>query len=63
MNNQQLRKTLTTAEAAEALNRKPGTLLKWAHFENGPIRPVRINRRLAWPVDEISRLLSGGANA
>lgn len=53
--------TLTTAEAARALNREPQTLRKWASLENGPIRPVRINRRLAWPADQIAALLNGGA--
>ena len=55
-----IRPTLTTAEAAKALNRAPQTLRTWACFENGPIRPVRINGRLAWPADEIAQLLNGG---
>jgi hypothetical protein len=57
---QQLPKTLTTALAAKALNRKPQTLRSWACFENGPLRPIRINGRLAWPVAEIAALLAGG---
>lgn len=57
----QFRKTLPTAEAAAALNRKPQTLRKWACLENGPIRPVRINGRLAWHADEIAALLNGGS--
>lgn len=52
---------LPTDEAAAALNRKPQTLRKWACLENGPIRPVRINGRLAWRVADIQALLSGGA--
>lgn len=56
----QLRQAVTTAEAAKALNRAPQTLRKWACLENGPIRPIRINGRLAWPLDEIVRLLNGG---
>jgi hypothetical protein len=60
-NLKQLRQTLTTADAAKALNRVPQTLRKWACFENGPIRPIRINGRLAWPLDEIAALLNGGA--
>ena len=44
-------------EAAAAINRKPQTLRKWACLENGPIRPVRINGRLAWPVSELRRVL------
>lgn len=51
---------LPTDEAAAALNRKPQTLRKWACLENGPIRPVRINGRLAWRLSEIQALLSGG---
>ena len=48
---------LTTAETAYYLNRRPQTLRGWACLENGPIRPVRINGRLAWPVSELRRLL------
>jgi hypothetical protein len=55
--------TLTTAEAAVALNRKPQTLRMWACHENGPIRPVRVHGRLAWPANQIAALLSGGAHA
>jgi hypothetical protein len=55
--------TLTTAEAAVALNRKPQTLRMWACLENGPIRPVRVHGRLAWPANQIAALLNGGANA
>lgn len=61
MNIQELRQAVTTAQAAKALNRTPQTLRKWACLENGPIRPIRINGRLAWPLDEIARLLDGGA--
>lgn len=53
---------ITTEVAAFYLNRKPQTLRVWACLENGPIRPIRINGRLAWPVQEIQRLLSGGAS-
>lgn len=60
---QELRQTVTTAQAAKALNRAPQTLYKWACLEDGPIRPIRINGRLAWPLDEIAALLNGGANA
>ncbi|MGV8892352.1 MAG: DNA-binding protein [Burkholderiaceae bacterium] len=58
---QTLRQAITTAQAAQALNRAPQTLRKWACLENGPIRPIRINGRLAWPLDEIAALLNGGA--
>lgn len=53
--------TATTAVAAEMLNRSPQTLRKWACYENGPIRPLRINGRLAWSIEEIAALLNGGA--
>jgi len=53
------RDTLPTMEAAVAINRRPQTLRKWACFENGPIRPVRIHGRLAWPVSDIEKLLNG----
>jgi hypothetical protein len=56
---QKLRQMLTTAEAAKAIKRMPQTLRKWACLENGPIRPIRINGRLAWSLDEIAALLNG----
>lgn len=52
---------LPTNEAAAAINRAPQTLRKWACLENGPIRPIRINGRLAWRVSDLQLLLSGGA--
>lgn len=54
-----LPETLSTEDAAAALNRKPQTLRKWACFEDGPLRPIRINGRLAWRVAEIQALLNG----
>lgn len=54
---QETRATLTTAEAAAHLNRAPQTLRAWAMREDGPVRPLRINGRLAWPVAELRRLL------
>ena len=55
------RTAIPTDAAAHHLNRQPQTMRAWACLENGPIRPVRINGRLAWPVVEIKRLLTGGA--
>jgi hypothetical protein len=52
--------TVPTAHAAYYLNRQPQTLRAWASLENGPIRPIKINSRLAWPVDQIKMLLKGG---
>lgn len=54
-----LKRLLTTAEAAEALNRKVQTLRIWACNGSGPIAPVRIMGRLAWRVDDIEKLLNG----
>lgn len=53
------RSALTTAEAAHHLNRSPQTLRLWACRENGPLRPVRVNGRLAWPVAAIRNVLEG----
>lgn len=47
-----------TACAAYHLGRKPQTMRVWACLEDGPIRPRRVQGRLAWPVAEIRRLLS-----
>lgn len=51
------RTTVDTATAALHLNRQPQTLRGWACLENGPLRPVRLNGRLAWKVEDIRRLL------
>lgn len=48
-----------TATAAFYLNRRPQTLRVWACYEKGPIRPVRIYGRLAWPIAIIRALLKG----
>ena len=54
---EEARIALPTPEAAAQLNRAQQTLRLWACKENGPIRPIRINGRLAWPVSELRRLL------
>ena len=54
---QEIRITLPTPEAAYQLNRAQQTLRLWAMREDGPLRPIRINGRLAWPVADIRRLL------
>jgi hypothetical protein len=54
---QECRSNLSTAEAAYHLNRAQQTLRLWAMRENGPIQPIRVNGRLAWPVTELRRLL------
>ncbi|SFM59105.1 hypothetical protein [Nitrosomonas communis] len=52
--------TVCTDAAAYYLNRRPQTLRAWACLENGPIRPLRINGRLAWRVSDLLALLNGG---
>lgn len=51
------RAALSTPEAAFHLNRAQQTLRLWAMRENGPLRPIRVNGRLAWPVAELRRIL------
>ena len=51
------RPVVETATAAHWLLKRPQTLRGWACFEDGPLRPIRINGRLGWPVAEIRRLL------
>lgn len=51
------RHAVDTDCAAFHLNRQPQTLRIWACKENGPLRPLRINGRLAWPVSELLRVL------
>ena len=58
----EVRTTISTDNAAYHLNRKSQTLRAWACLENGPIKPVRINGRLAWPVAEIKNLLVAGGH-
>jgi hypothetical protein len=55
------RPTVPTPQAAHYLNRRPQTLREWACKENGPLRPIRINGRLAWPVASIRALLGVAA--
>lgn len=57
---QETRPVVPTENAAFYLNREPQTLRVWACKENGPLRPLRINGRLAWRVDEL-RQLTGAA--
>lgn len=52
------RSALPTPEAAFHLNRAQQTLRLWAMRENGPIHPIRVNGRLAWPVSELRRILN-----
>ncbi|MDP2225596.1 DNA-binding protein [Nitrosomonas sp.] len=51
------RPSVPTEQAAYYLDRKAQTMRAWACLDNGPIRPLRINGRLAWPVKEIKKVL------
>ena len=51
------RATLPTNEAAYHLDRAQQTLRLWAARGDGPLRPLRINNRLAWPTDALRKLL------
>lgn len=51
------RTAVDTATAAYHLSRRPQTLRGWACKEDGPLRPVRVHGRLAWPVAELRRVL------
>lgn len=57
----EIRVTLPTNEAAHQINRRPQTLRRWACLGDGPIRPVRINGRLAWKVSDLRTLLGVAA--
>ena len=50
---------LTTAEMAVLLNRKPQTLRRWSSYEDGPLRPKRINGRLIWLIEDAERVIDG----
>ena len=51
------RPAVDTATAAYYLNRQQQTLRGWACHEDGPLRPIRVNGRLAWPTQKIRELL------
>lgn len=52
------RPAVDTAAAAHYLNRRPQTLRIWACRDgSGPIRPIRVNGRLAWRVADLRRVL------
>ena len=60
---QEKRSHVNTAVAAYWLSRQNQTLRTWACLGTGPIRPVRIMGRLAWPVEAIKHVLKCGATA
>ena len=51
------RSALPTLEAAYHLNRAQQTLRLWAVRNDGPVKCLRINGRLAWPVAGIKEAL------
>jgi hypothetical protein len=57
--NERLPSVKPTTEAAAHINRRPQTLRKWACYDCGPIRPIRIHGRLAWRVADLEALLRG----
>ncbi|WP_168562385.1 DNA-binding protein [Rhizobacter sp. SG703] len=54
---QERRANLPTADAAFHLNRSAQTLRLWACKDLGPVHPLRINGRLAWPTADLRRVL------
>lgn len=52
-----VRSHVDTNTAAVMLGRAPQTLRKWACYDDGPLRPARVNGRLAWAIADIHRLL------
>lgn len=46
-----------TGQAAFYLGRQKQTLRFWASSGSGPIKPIRINGRLAWKLADIRRVL------
>lgn len=50
-------KLFTTKEAAEILRLSPQTLRRWACYESGPIKPVRVCRgQLRWRGGDLNRV-------
>ena len=48
---------VSTKVMCHHLGRKEQTARGWACHEDGPLRPLRVNGRLAWAVADIKRLL------
>lgn len=51
------RAALPTNEAAYQLNRAEQTLRMWAMRNDGPVKCLRVQGRLQWPVDQIKACL------
>ncbi len=48
---------VSTKVMCHHLGRQEQTARGWACHEDGPLRPIRVNGRLAWAVADIKRLL------
>jgi hypothetical protein len=48
---------VSTKVMCHHLGRKEQTARGWACHEDGPLRPIRVNGRLAWAVSDIRRIL------
>lgn len=46
-----------TAQASFYLDRKKQTLRRWASRGEGPIKPLNVYGRLAWPVAKLREVL------
>lgn len=51
------RAALPTNEAAYHLNRADQTLRLWAMRNDGAVKCLRVNGRLAWPLDQIKAVM------
>lgn len=54
---QETRTHVSTSVMCHHLGRKEQTARGWACHEDGPLRPIRVNGRLAWAVADIKRIL------
>ena len=50
---------MTTAEAAQALRHSPATVKEWGTRGTGPLKPVKIGRRVFWRRSDVQHLLGG----
>lgn len=50
------RPNLTTKELCHYANIAEQTAWVWACKESGPVRPIRIGRRLGWPTKAVKQL-------
>ena len=54
---QETRTHVSTKVVCHHIGRKEQTARGWACHEDGPLRPIRVNGRLAWAVADIRRIL------